>query len=382
MDGSVKLFVAAGAAGATAIAFFSEQAPSRCYYEQRPDGSTDRLARWRTSAWNVPSGNSPVFHLRRVHPVLETHVRWLLPPPVLGKVDGELPAVLVPLCGKAYDMPFLCEQGFGVVGVEGVSRAVHEFREEQRMRVKGLKSRTVFSRMPDGQWVEGERLVEAVGEFRGARPGCVFRTGAEGLGYYADSPAVWRGWVRAGARSSRPLQLIEGDMFEVTPELAAAATFAPGGRFDAAYDRGSLDVIPPAAREEYVAALAALLRPGGRVLLVVLDYDQAQVPVDPTGRRRTPPPFSVPLPEVQRLFPEGAWSLEFLESRAESDLTEVIPAFRGVDVREAVYLITKRAEPDRAGNGASKTAALKYVGSAALAAVGLGVAALLGRGGG
>mmetsp|Transcript_141800 Transcript_141800/g.440881 ORF Transcript_141800/g.440881 Transcript_141800/m.440881 type:complete len:297 (-) Transcript_141800:42-932(-) len=286
------------------------------------------------------------------------------------------PAALVPLCGKTFDLPYLCEQGFGVVGVEGVNRAIHEFRSEQKIRVKGLKTRTVLSRGPDGRWLQGECLLEAAEAFGGASTGCVFKTGHDGLGYYADFPAVWHGKVRAGSDAARPLDVIEADMFEVDPPFVAAATLAKDGRFDLVYDRSALDVIPPPAREEYVAALSRLLRPGGRVLLIVLDYDQSQVPVDPTGRRKTPPPYSVSGEEVRGLFPAGSWDVEVLESQKESDLSLAIPAFRGLHINEVVYMITKRQETEKRSGGS-----MKYIGGAALGALGVGAALLLARGG-
>merc|ERR1712232_210343 len=151
----------------------------------------------------------------------------------------------------------------------------------------------------------------------------------------------------AGTEASRPMHLIEADMFEVDSSMMAAATFAKNGKFDLVFDRSALDIIPPDAREEYVAAISRLLRPGGRILLVVLDYDQSQVPVDPTGRRRTPPPYSVTADQVQSLFPAESWGIEVLESRPESDLSRVIPAFSGLAVSEVVYMITKCQEPDK-----------------------------------
>uniref|UniRef100_A0A7S4UUT3 Thiopurine S-methyltransferase n=1 Tax=Alexandrium monilatum TaxID=311494 RepID=A0A7S4UUT3_9DINO len=375
-QGHVCLFAAAGAAGALALALLPSS-PSRCYYKQLPDGSTDRLTRWAGLAWNIPSGSSPVFHVKGVNPLLQKHLPRAAAG--LGKAgpEGAEPlAALVPLCGKAFDLPYLCEQGFGVVGVEGVSRAIHEFRSEQKIRVKGLKTRTVLSRGPDGEWLSGEHLLEPAETFRGARTGSVFKKGQDGLGYYADFPAAWHGKVRAGGEAARPLHLIEADIFEVDPSLMAAATFTRDGTFDFVYDRSALDVIPPPARAEYVSAISRLLRPGGRVLLVVLDYDQSQVPVDPTGRRRTPPPYSVTGEQIRELFPADSWDLEVLETLPEAKLSRMIPAFRGLYISEVVYMITKREGAEQRSKGS-----MKYIGGAILGALGVGVALLFSRGG-
>merc|ERR1712039_343831 len=128
------------------------------------------------------------------------------------------------------------------------------------------------------------------------------------------------------------LHLIEGDVFDVTPALVAAATFVKTGTFDLVYDRGSLVTVPEDARSEYAKVLSSLVRPGGRVLLVVLDYDQAQVPIDEQGLKLKPPPYSISSEEVRHLFPAGEWLIEVLERR-EEDL-------HGVPVAEIGYLLT------------------------------------------
>ena len=54
-------------------------------------------------------------------------------PHLLAFEELLLPArrVLVPLCGKSVDLPYLASKGAAVVGVEGVARAVREFTTEQ-----------------------------------------------------------------------------------------------------------------------------------------------------------------------------------------------------------------------------------------------------------
>ena len=48
-------------------------------------------------------------------------------------------------------------------------------------------------------------------------------------------------------------------------------------------------------RKEYVERLKSLLNPGGRILLVTLDYEQHEM---------AGPPFSVPQEEIEQLFAE------------------------------------------------------------------------------
>ncbi|CAE7194474.1 tpm [Symbiodinium sp. CCMP2456] len=204
--------------------------------------------------------------------------------------------VLVPLCGKSVDMPYLCELGFGVVGVEGIPRAILEFKAEHQIRVKGMKSKLHFAKDEQG-WREGTTFHPAA-QFAGARSGQSFKTGDQGLGYYSERPAVWRGKVNLGRRHA-PLHLIEGDMLEVTPELVAASTFVTDGRFDLVYDCDALVSLPPDSWKQYADGLSSLLRVGGRILLVAVQYDQDKLPY--ARNRINPPPFSAELQDAPEL---------------------------------------------------------------------------------
>ncbi|MCS0014008.1 thiopurine S-methyltransferase [Vibrio parahaemolyticus] len=68
---------------------------------------------------------------------------------------------------------------------------------------------------------------------------------------------------------------------------------APVSQADIVYDRAALVALPQDMREEYVVRLKQLLNPGGRILLVTLNYPQEEM---------AGPPFSVPLEEIQQLF--------------------------------------------------------------------------------
>ncbi|CAJ1399699.1 unnamed protein product [Effrenium voratum] len=231
LDDQVWLFCAASAAGAMALSFLDSRRPAGCYYEKSPSGEVDRLRRWSRVFWNLPSGISPNFHETEVNPHLEKHIpRWTAGMPSPDAADkASVPRVLVPLCGKSVDMPYLCELGYGVVGVEGVQRGILEFKAEHQVRVKGMKSPVVVSKDDQGPgWHEGAAFVPAK-KFQGARRNYVFKTGAQGLGYYSERPAVWRGKVNLGRRRA-PLHIIEGDMLDVTPEVVAASTFNTDGR--------------------------------------------------------------------------------------------------------------------------------------------------------
>ncbi len=68
---------------------------------------------------------------------------------------------------------------------------------------------------------------------------------------------------------------------------------APVEPVDIIYDRAALIALPEDMRESYVERLLSLLKPGGRILLVTLDYQQSEM---------SGPPFSVPEYEVEQLF--------------------------------------------------------------------------------
>ncbi len=131
---------------------------------------------------------------------------------------------------------------------------------------------------------------------------------SKGEGVYAG------GGVEAWAR----------DVFDVGPSEL--------GTFEAVYDRAGLIALTPDQRERYARHILSLLAPGGRLLLVTLDYDQAKM---------SGPPHAVAPEEVERHY-AGAATIEVLERRA---VIEEEPRFaaRGLDwMDEAVYLITRQ----------------------------------------
>jgi len=339
----------------------ARRSSANCYFEPAPDGGVDRLKRWSQVYWNLPAGTSPIFHHTEVNPHLEKHLaQWSKGMSPDETKAGPLPKVLVPLCGKSVDMPYLCELGFGVVGVEGIPRALLEFKAEHQIRVKGMKSKLPFALDEQG-WREGTTF-QAAAQFAGARSGQSFKTGDQGLGYYSERPAVWRGKVNLGRRHA-PLHLIEGDMFEVTPELVAASTFATDGRFDLVYDCAALVSLPPDCWKQYAAGLSSLLRVGGRILLIVVQYDQGKLPY--ARNRINPPPFSVTRENLKGLFPDSSWSVTMLETEpCDEEFARRHPSFgkRNISARKVVYLLEKKAE----GNAGSRSALVWVAGATAV----------------
>lgn len=178
--------------------------------------------------------------------------------------------VFVPLCGKSVDMKWLADRGHPVVGVEISDQACREFYAEH-----GL-----------------EPGVERAGE-----------------------------WIRYRGGG---VELLCGDYFALDAELL--------GPVDAVFDRASLIALPPEMRPDYADRLAGLLPHGPPVLLVTLEYPQAQM---------NGPPFAVWEGEVGELF--GARYA--IERVRDWDVLAESPRFREqglTRLHEKVYRLTAR----------------------------------------
>lgn len=178
-------------------------------------------------------------------------------------------SVFVPLCGKSLDLLWLCEQGYKVTGVEISPIALEALCAEH-----GIPARRV-------------------------------RVGLFNL-YEAPN-----------------LRLLEGDFFALTPELL--------GSVDAVYDRAAAIAFDASQRPAYVEKLARLLAPGTRMLLITVEYPQAEM---------TGPPFSLERPEVERLY---APHFEIREiARADQLAYEPRMRARGVTAwHEVCYFLTR-----------------------------------------
>lgn len=177
--------------------------------------------------------------------------------------------VFVPLCGKSLDMLWLRDQGHTVVGVEIVHRAVAAFFAENDLPATTRES--------------GPFLL----------------------------------WTADG------IEIYEGDFFD----LAAARLEGVA----AVYDRASLIALPPAMRQRYAARLSGIL-PRADVLLVTMDYAQAEM---------DGPPFAVTEEEVAALY-RDAFEIELL---CREDVLAAYPAFRErglTRLTEKVYRLRAR----------------------------------------
>jgi thiopurine S-methyltransferase len=206
--------------------------------------------RWATN-WDAGrySKAGVGFHRAEVNNHL-THYQ----PEVLGELSGA--RVLVPLCGKSLDMMHLAEAGAAVVGAEGARRAVDEFFAENATTLGPVNT-----------------TLGVLGGLFTVKTASLPKQGGTG-----GSVAIW-----------------QGDFFQL--RLTTGGGLLPDA-FDCAYDRASLVAIDPSLRERYVAVLSALLKPGGVVLLSVVEHE-------PFEGGRLGPPFSINESEVSRLFSDG-----------------------------------------------------------------------------
>jgi thiopurine S-methyltransferase len=139
--------------------------------------------------------------------------------------------VFVPLCGKSLDLLWLRDQGHFVTGVELSATALEAFCMEN-----GIPAR---------------RRVSATFDI-----------------YETEN-----------------MELYCGDFFKLTPSLL--------GKPAAVYDRAALISWAPELRTAYAGHIAALATPGTHMLLITLEYPQAQM---------SGPPFSVTRDEVEKLY--------------------------------------------------------------------------------
>lgn len=147
------------------------------------------------------------FHEGRVNPYLKAY--WHL------FANYRQEPVFVPLCGKAYDLWWLGNEGHPVLGVELSERACRDF----------------FA----GQCIEPR-----------------VETGQPFTRFCHGDLALWC-----------------GDFFELTPADLTNVRLA--------YDRAALIALPPEMRPAYVQHFTQTLPNQARVLLITLDYEQDRI---------------------------------------------------------------------------------------------------------
>ncbi|KAJ8043018.1 putative thiopurine S-methyltransferase [Holothuria leucospilota] len=123
---------------------------------------------------------------------------------------------LVPLCGKTVDMKWLAGKGFEVTGIEGVTKACEEFFSEQDVKCN-------VSDIPD------------------VPSGKLFKS------------------------EDGKIKIYNCDIFSLSSETL--------GQFDVIWDRGSLVAILAEDRQRYLGLMKSVIKPGGKILLEVVEYD-------------------------------------------------------------------------------------------------------------
>ncbi len=186
----------------------------------------------------------------------------------LGLKPGQ--QVFVPLCGKSLDMLWLAGQGHKVIGVELSPLACEAFFAENNLTPKRLRE----------------------GAFE-----------------------VW---------SADEIRILQGDFFELRREQLPDCA--------GVYDRASLVALPPEMRECYVRHLTAILPAAAEILLLTMEFDQAQ---------RPGPPFAVSEVEVRKLY-EPAYEVQLLHAQ-DSFSPQSLLARQGLTtLEEKVYRIVRR----------------------------------------
>jgi thiopurine S-methyltransferase len=176
----------------------------------------------------------------------------------------------VPLCGKSLDMLWLAAQGYRVIGVELSPLACEAFFAENTLTPQRFRE----------------------GPFE-----------------------VW---------SADEIRILQGDFFDLRREQLADCA--------GVYDRASLIALPPDMRGRYVQHLTSILPAAAEMLLLTMEFDQAQ---------RPGPPFAVSEAEVRDLY-EPAFEVMRLHSQ-DGLSPHVSMARQGLTwLEEKVYRIARR----------------------------------------
>ena len=162
---------------------------------------------WWHQAWDKGTLG---WHRDEVDAILQKYIKQLAG-------DKEHISVLVTLCGKSLDLPWLAEQGHNVVGCELSEIAGKQLFEENNIpySVTTEKDFKVFS-----------------------------------------------------ATDGRKLKFYVGDFYKVETSLV--------GMFDIIWDHNAFGAVSPDDRSRYVEILTSLLVPYGKILLSNWEYDQSK----------------------------------------------------------------------------------------------------------
>lgn len=176
--------------------------------------------------------------------------------------------VFVPLCGKSDDMRWLAAQGHSVLGVELARLAVE--------------------------------------------------------GFFVDQPFEQSVVDRFVSYQAAGVELLQGDFFDLSTPLLEGV--------QGVFDRGGLVALPRDMRFRYVDHMLRILPVDCRIMLLTLEYDQAQI---------SGPPHAIEQDEVESLYGLRC-EVELLDSFVTSALPPEFVRHGVARAAESVYLITKR----------------------------------------
>jgi thiopurine S-methyltransferase len=177
--------------------------------------------------------------------------------------------VFMPLCGKAVDIRWIAQQGFTVIGIELSQIAIEAFFEENSL---------------DFEYRESDRF---------------------------------------GIYQSANITLLQGDFFDLND--------ADLHNCQLTYDRAALIALERDDRPRYYDHMLSILPAGCDMLLISLEYDQAEM---------SGPPFSVPTDEILQRY-SNAFSIQTLET---SNIIDERPRWRKVGLsalQESVFSLTR-----------------------------------------
>jgi thiopurine S-methyltransferase len=250
-------------------------------YKEKMSVAAEHLKRWE-EGW--ASGRYSVlgqcFHKPAVHPLLDRFFTLLELRP------GEGNQVLVPLCGKSVDMIYIADQRVNALGLEAISRPIDEFAD----------------------LVQNEKLP-------------------------ADERVLHSAAQHHWQRDSQSfVGIVEGDALCFKSDQDK-------GPMDAVWDRAALVALRPEDREAYVAMLNRAVKPGGKILLCVVEHD---ITVSDEDTSPYGPPYSISADTVRNLCETS--QLNVLRELYRQDNLESEPKWKGKGASyflEVCYLLEK-----------------------------------------
>ena len=177
--------------------------------------------------------------------------------------------IFMPLCGKAVDIHWIAHQGYEVIGIELSQIAIEAFFEENAL---------------DFERIDSDRF------------------------------AIYQ---------SPNITLLQGDFFDLNK--------ADLHNCQLVYDRAALIALERDERPRYYDHMLSIVPPGCDMLLISLEYDQAEM---------SGPPFSVPTDEILQRY-SNAFSIQTLET---SNIIDERPRWRKVGLsalQESVFSLTR-----------------------------------------